>query len=505
MVGEGGRWLPPPGQGGELVFGEFPWLKPWALCPVPFRDPECAVPFREPECAVPFREPEGPVPYRDPPEEVGGSGAGMELFVDFVETLLVDVGVDLGGGDVGVSEEFLDDAEVGTAFEEVGGEGVAEEVGVNVLFDAGVGGALFDDLADAVGAEGAAADGEKDLGGGFFFRAEEVGALVVEVVADGFEGPAADGDDAGLVAFAGDADESVVEVEGFEADFADFGEAEAGGVEEFEDGEVAAAEGDGGVDGVEEGDDVLGVEGFGEVGGGAGGEERFGGIGVEVAAVDEEAEEDLEVDDADALGGGFEAAGFLIGEEVGEFQEAEVAPGVVAVFGGPSGEGFEGAADGELVVGGEAAFGGEIEDEGVDRGSHGFRVRQEGGVGNAECGSGREEPGTRDLSLGPSGRGGRDGIWNGGLWKGARPFKGGDGSVFVWHGRMDYAGAGGEAILWLGRTVCRGGGGPWKGRGVEPPTPRRGAATWEGRLATGTVTPLVGSWVAGGRRGEWRR
>lgn len=32
------------------------------------------------------------------------------------EVFLVEVGVDLGGGDVGVTEEFLDDAEVGAPF-----------------------------------------------------------------------------------------------------------------------------------------------------------------------------------------------------------------------------------------------------------------------------------------------------------------------------------------------------------------------------------------------------
>ena len=46
--------------------------------------------------------------------------------MDFFEAFPVDMGVDLGGGDVGVSQEFLDDAEIGPAFKEVGGKGVAE-------------------------------------------------------------------------------------------------------------------------------------------------------------------------------------------------------------------------------------------------------------------------------------------------------------------------------------------------------------------------------------------
>ena len=42
-----------------------------------------------------------------------------------------DVGVDLGRGDVGVAQQGLDDAKVGAAFQQVGGEGVAQDVGAD--------------------------------------------------------------------------------------------------------------------------------------------------------------------------------------------------------------------------------------------------------------------------------------------------------------------------------------------------------------------------------------
>ena len=42
------------------------------------------------------------------------------------EEFAVDVGVDFGGGDGFVAKHFLDGAEVGTAFDEMGGEGVPE-------------------------------------------------------------------------------------------------------------------------------------------------------------------------------------------------------------------------------------------------------------------------------------------------------------------------------------------------------------------------------------------
>ena len=45
--------------------------------------------------------------------------------MDFAEVGVGDVGVDLGGGNVGVSEHGLNAAEVGTVHEEVGGERVS--------------------------------------------------------------------------------------------------------------------------------------------------------------------------------------------------------------------------------------------------------------------------------------------------------------------------------------------------------------------------------------------
>jgi hypothetical protein len=54
------------------------------------------------------------------------------------------VGVDHGGFDVFVSEQFLDGADVITVLEEVGSEGVAEGVATDALFDFGKMDGLFD-------------------------------------------------------------------------------------------------------------------------------------------------------------------------------------------------------------------------------------------------------------------------------------------------------------------------------------------------------------------------
>ncbi len=53
----------------------------------------------------------------------------MVAIVEALEPLLMDVGVDLSGRDVGVAEHHLDRAQVGAVLEQVGGEAVAQDVG----------------------------------------------------------------------------------------------------------------------------------------------------------------------------------------------------------------------------------------------------------------------------------------------------------------------------------------------------------------------------------------
>ena len=62
--------------------------------------------------------------------------------------VVVDVGVDLGGGDVGVAQDFLYGAEVGAALEEVGAEAVSEGVRGEAAGDAGGVSGVADDAPD---------------------------------------------------------------------------------------------------------------------------------------------------------------------------------------------------------------------------------------------------------------------------------------------------------------------------------------------------------------------
>ena len=50
--------------------------------------------------------------------------------------------IDVGGGDGFVSKQLLDDTQVGSAFEQVGGKGVAQGVWTDVALNAGQGGVL---------------------------------------------------------------------------------------------------------------------------------------------------------------------------------------------------------------------------------------------------------------------------------------------------------------------------------------------------------------------------
>jgi hypothetical protein len=66
----------------------------------------------------------------------------------FLEMLIGDMGVDLGGGDRGVSEHRLDAPDIRSIGEEIGSKGVPQRMRVDIFDDAGFGGIVFDDAFD---------------------------------------------------------------------------------------------------------------------------------------------------------------------------------------------------------------------------------------------------------------------------------------------------------------------------------------------------------------------
>ncbi len=55
----------------------------------------------------------------------------MGVLVHRLQSVASDLSVDLGGRQIGVTEEFLYCAQVGTAFQQVGGKRVAQRVWVH--------------------------------------------------------------------------------------------------------------------------------------------------------------------------------------------------------------------------------------------------------------------------------------------------------------------------------------------------------------------------------------
>lgn len=79
----------------------------------------------------------------------------MKLLVDLTEMGVGDVSVDLGCGDVGVTEKSLNGAKVGAVHEEIGCERMTESMRGDVLSDAGGFGIFFDNALDRTGGQAA--------------------------------------------------------------------------------------------------------------------------------------------------------------------------------------------------------------------------------------------------------------------------------------------------------------------------------------------------------------
>jgi hypothetical protein len=127
----------------------------------------------------------------------------------------------------------------------------------------------------------------------------------LEVTIDGGDGVLADGDDAFFISFADDGKEAGVEVEVFDAEGAEFGEAKAAGIGDFEDGLVAEGVGSHGSEGLKELADFGVAEGFGEAFPATGEAEVFGDVLGEVTLGFAEFEEGAEGGDleVEATGG----------------------------------------------------------------------------------------------------------------------------------------------------------------------------------------------------------
>ena len=88
----------------------------------------------------------------------------MVLTVDLAEASGIDMGVDLGRADVGMPEQLLNRPDVRPVGEHVRGEAVPQHVRRHAVGgNADGGGALLDDLEDALSGERTPEPGEEDM------------------------------------------------------------------------------------------------------------------------------------------------------------------------------------------------------------------------------------------------------------------------------------------------------------------------------------------------------
>ena len=146
--------------------------------------------------------------------------------MDLSKTLLINMSVNLSRRDVGVAQKLLNHSQVGPILQKVSRKGMAQKMGVDFLGESGLARSIPDDLSDAVGAQRAAADREKNFGGASCLY--QCGAFILQVVLKCFSGLAADWNNTGFVALSGHPEKAIIKVEGFQPDGADFSEAEAG-------------------------------------------------------------------------------------------------------------------------------------------------------------------------------------------------------------------------------------------------------------------------------------
>lgn len=144
----------------------------------------------------------------------------MVFVNDVFQADVGDVGVDLGGVDVGVSEHELYGTQIDAVVDEVGGEGVAQAVRAE-RSDAGGFGVVFDNHPRELAGDAAAFLADEDFVADFVF--EQQRARFGAIAFDPVNGFFAHRHDAQFIAFAYGADAASVEVEVAQLELDGFG------------------------------------------------------------------------------------------------------------------------------------------------------------------------------------------------------------------------------------------------------------------------------------------
>ena len=79
------------------------------------------------------------------------SGARVKLSMDGFQTLLIDVGVNLGCGNVGMPKQLLNDPQIGPIPKQVRGKTMPQQMRIDIFFQSSALRYFFNDLPNACG------------------------------------------------------------------------------------------------------------------------------------------------------------------------------------------------------------------------------------------------------------------------------------------------------------------------------------------------------------------
>src|ERR1043166_177697 len=165
----------------------------------------------------------------------------VELAMDLAEAVAGDVGIDFGGADAGVAEQFLDNAQIGAVLQKMRGETMSKHVRSHVAFYASAADASFYAQPKSDRGKGSTAFGEKHIGGGALV--DEFGPAHIQVELQGSHGLAAQGHDALFIAFADYVNKTGLQMELLQARLPQFRQAQAGSIGQLQHGLITQAGG----------------------------------------------------------------------------------------------------------------------------------------------------------------------------------------------------------------------------------------------------------------------
>ena len=301
----------------------------------------------------------------------GDSSSGVEFFDHGSEAAFFHMGINLRGRDVRVTEKLLDDAEIGSAAEEVRRKAVTHEVGIDIDNQSGTSRVFFYELLDALGREFASANGKEDLRSAP--PRHESRPLFLQIQSNSVPRRRTHWHEASFVSLAGDANEASIEFDIFQSRGTQLRNPEATRIKKFKHRAVAKPKRILGLHALQELEHIRGIHGFRQVFFRTRQSECLSRIFLPLVSRGQEAKKDADRDGFEPHRGRHEPRAFTKNQKVGDLLRFDRAPILGRrVFLYPITKPLQRTLDGKLVVRRQPPLGGEIHQELLDFRCHGL-------------------------------------------------------------------------------------------------------------------------------------